>query len=199
MATSKREISMRENVTLTNIRPGRASWVAKTRHLLCRVRTWLYCRLRCPWLQYRGFVRIAWSVDIWSPNRHVLLGHNVQLGPGTVIQCDAEIGNHVLIARNVALVGKDDHRFDIPGTTIWDAPRGDRFRVVVQDDVWIGHGAIILSGVTVGRGSVIAAGSVVTKNIPPYVIAAGNPAVVIRRRFRNDQDCLMHDMRLDNL
>ena len=52
--------------------------------------------------------------------------------------------------------------------------------VVIEDDVWIGGGAILLPGITVGKGSVIAAGSVVTKDIPPGVVAAGNPCRVVK-------------------
>jgi phosphonate metabolism protein (transferase hexapeptide repeat family) len=55
--------------------------------------------------------------------------------------------------------------------------------VVIGHDVWIGHGAIILPGRSVGTGAVVAAGSVVTKNVEPYAIVAGNPARVIRQRF----------------
>lgn len=53
--------------------------------------------------------------------------------------------------------------------------------IIVEDDVWIGYGALILSGVTIGQGSIIGARSVVTKDVPPYVIYAGNK--VIRKRF----------------
>lgn len=56
-------------------------------------------------------------------------------------------------------------------------------RVLIGHDVWIGEGCIIKQGVTIGVGSVIGMGSIVTKNIPPYSIAAGNPARVIRQRF----------------
>lgn len=52
--------------------------------------------------------------------------------------------------------------------------------VVIEDDVWIGGGALILPGVTIGKGSVIAAGSVVTRDIPPGVVAAGNPCRIIK-------------------
>ena len=55
--------------------------------------------------------------------------------------------------------------------------------IIVGDDVWIGYRSTILSGVEIGKGAIIAAGSVVTKNVPPYAIVGGNPAVVIKYRF----------------
>jgi len=61
--------------------------------------------------------------------------------------------------------------------------------VEIGHDVWIGHGAIILPGRHIGDGAVVAAGAVVTKDLPPYVIAAGNPARVIRGRFPDDIAC----------
>ncbi len=57
-----------------------------------------------------------------------------------------------------------------------------RHRITIGPDVWIGHGAILLPGVTVGTGAAIGAGSVVTKPVPPYAVVAGNPARVLRRR-----------------
>ena len=59
--------------------------------------------------------------------------------------------------------------------------------VVIEDDVWVGSRVIILKGVTIGRGSVIAAGSVVTRSIPPYSICAGVPARVLKPRFDEAQ------------
>ena len=55
--------------------------------------------------------------------------------------------------------------------------------IVIDDDVWIGYGATILSGVHIGQGAVIAAGAVVTKDVPPYAIVGGVPAKVIKYRF----------------
>jgi galactoside O-acetyltransferase len=63
------------------------------------------------------------------------------------------------------------------------------FKVVIEDDVWLGSGVIVNPGVTVGRGSVIGAGSVVTADIPPYVIASGNPCRVLRPIGPDDADC----------
>ncbi|KAA0690874.1 antibiotic acetyltransferase [Halopseudomonas laoshanensis] len=56
-------------------------------------------------------------------------------------------------------------------------------KATIGNDVWIGRSAIILSGVSVGDGAVVGAGSIVTKNVPPYAVVAGNPAKIIRYRF----------------
>jgi acetyltransferase-like isoleucine patch superfamily enzyme len=132
-------------------------------------------------------VRIPWSVSLWSPHKNIELGDRVQFGPGCVVHCDASFGNNVLIARDVAFVNRDDHRYDVVGKSIWDSPRGDAYKTTVEDDVWIGHGAIVLSGVTIGRGSIIAAGSIVTKDVPRYAIVAGVPAKVVATRFSPEQ------------
>ncbi len=60
------------------------------------------------------------------------------------------------------------------------------FHVTIGHDVWIGHGAIVLPGRSIGTGAVVGAGAVVTKDIPPYMIAVGNPARVLRPRFPAD-------------
>jgi len=59
--------------------------------------------------------------------------------------------------------------------------------IVIEDDVWIGAGVTVLPGVRIGRGSVIGAASVVTKDVPPWTVAAGNPARVVRQRTRSEQ------------
>jgi len=69
-----------------------------------------------------------------------------------------------------------------------DLPARD---TVIGNDVWTGHGAMIMPGVTIGSGAIIAAGSVVTRDVPPYCIAGGNPAQVIRQRF---SDALVADL-----
>lgn len=179
---------------LDNVRPDRSGVALRVRALANGIRTFIVLRLVYPWVVARGFVRIPFSVSIWSPNRRVSLGDRVQFGRNCLIQCDAMIGDDVLIAQNVAFVGRDDHLYDIPGLRIWDSGRGDRHMVCVKDDVWIGHGAIVLSGVTVGCGSIVAAGAVVTKDVPPYSIVAGNPAVVVKQRFSSAQIAVHEDL-----
>ena len=74
---------------------------------------------------------------------------------------------------------------ELGGTEIKGHP-ATKGNVVIGNDVWIGHNAIIVGEVNVGNGAIIAAGSVVTKDIPPFSIVAGVPAKVIKKRFSND-------------
>jgi acetyltransferase-like isoleucine patch superfamily enzyme len=126
-----------------------------------------------------------------APTR-LKIGNDVYVGKLCTIECDGEIGNNVLIANSVGIVGRLDHDYTVVGVPIRKAPwvgdrdfshRGELTRVVIGSDVWIGYGAIVLSGVRIGRGAVVAAGSVVTKDVRPYAIVAGNPAHEVGHRF----------------
>ena len=65
--------------------------------------------------------------------------------------------------------------------------KGKGLKIVIENDVWIGYGSIIVSGVRIGHGAIVAAGSVVLKEVEPYSIVAGNPAREISKRFTDDQ------------
>jgi acetyltransferase-like isoleucine patch superfamily enzyme len=170
-----------------NDRVGASRIGAAVRRLLNCLRTWYWFRIRHPWMHRCGFVRLPLSVSIMAPNRRVTFGHRVQLGPRCTIQTDISFADSVLVAGEVAFLGRHDHRIDLVGATVWGSGRGENQGIVVQDDVWIGWGAIILDGVTIGRGAVVAAGAIVTKNVPPYTIVAGVPATRIANRFSDEQ------------
>ena len=132
---------------------------------------------------------------LWAPNQ-LNIGNNVYIGKWCTLQADIEIGNNIDIANQVGLIGKYDHDYSKVGTSIKDAPwigdsgydfKGKGQKIVIEDDVWIGYGAIVFTGVTVHRGALVAAGSVVTHDVPPYAIVAGNPARVIGKRFEESQ------------
>ena len=106
-----------------------------------------------------------------------------------------------MFANFVALVGRHDHNYAQVGVTMRHASMirdidydwlGINEKVVIEDDVWVGHGSIILSGVTIGKGSIIAAGSVVTGNVESYSIYGGNPARKIKDRFAAEGEKAEH-------
>jgi acetyltransferase-like isoleucine patch superfamily enzyme len=103
------------------------------------------------------------------------------------------IGDFVSIGPDVKFVLGGNHRYDIFLTYPFKAKifgeKGEALskgKIEISDDVWIGMNAIILSGVKVGQGAIIAAGSIVTRSVPPYSIVAGNPAKIIKMRFSQD-------------
>jgi virginiamycin A acetyltransferase len=101
------------------------------------------------------------------------------------------IGNYVSIAPDVTFFLGVNHQIHTVTTFPFYSKLIDRSPIdalnkgpiVIEDEVWIGTGAMIFSGITIGKGAVIAAGSVVTREVPPYAIVGGNPAKVIRFRF----------------
>lgn len=157
------------------------------RSTLNAVRNVLIFRVRYPWVAYGRDVHCQWSVFFNPPHRHTVFGNQVGIGGHCTFLCDSEVGDKVLIAPFVAFVNSDDHVSDVVGKAMWDSGRGDKHRIVVEDDVWIGQGAIVLSPARVGRGAIVAAGSVVTHDVPPYAIVGGNPARLLKMRFTPDQ------------
>jgi acetyltransferase-like isoleucine patch superfamily enzyme len=107
---------------------------------------------------------------------YVFVGRDCEIAPYTTI------GRYSMLASRVCVVG-DDHVWDVTGIPIQFTGRPCQTRTSVEADVWIGHGAIVLRGVTIGRGSVVGAGSVVTKDIPAYEVWAGVPARRIGMRL----------------
>ena len=84
------------------------------------------------------------------------------------------------------LIISQNHRFDDISRPIKYQGVQENIPVVIEDGVWIGSRVIILAGIKIGYGSIIGAGAVVTKDVEPYTIVAGNPAVVIATRSENE-------------
>ncbi|MDR3075392.1 MAG: sugar O-acetyltransferase [Candidatus Methanoplasma sp.] len=119
------------------------------------------------------------------PPFHCDLGFNIKLGKNVLINYDCvlldcgeiSVGNNVLIGPGTKIVTAK-HPLDAGKRADWSVTCAP---VNIGDDVWIGAGAVILPGVSVGARSVIGAGSVVTKDVPPDTIVAGNPARILRK------------------
>ncbi len=130
-------------------------------------------------------------------NAKLYIGDNTFIG-GSRLLCSEKIiiGNDVLISFGATIVDHDSHsiffkhrRNDVAD---WHQNKKDwtyvnRNSVIIEDRAWIGMHSIILKGVTVGTGAIIGAGSVVTRDVPPWTIVAGNPAKIIRQLSEDER------------
>ena len=114
----------------------------------------------------------------------VSLGDYSGIGVNARIHGACIIGSHVMMGEDCIIITRN-HRFDRVDIPMMEQGFSEEQPVVIEDDVWIGDRVTILPGVHIGKGSVIGAGAVVTKNIPPYSIAAGVPAKVLRSRMES--------------
>lgn len=144
---------------------------------------WLLLTFRYKIIECGSSTYIGYNVEIRPDS--ISIGENCFIGPRCWLASKIQMGNYVMLAGRVAIVG-GDHRFDIVGTPTIESGRAVNKMVVIHDDVWIGHGAIILHGVTIGEGAIVAAGSTVSKDVAPYSIVAGVPARELRKRFDGD-------------
>lgn len=123
-----------------------------------------------------------------SPTMFISMGNNVFIGRNSSVTTSRSgkspivIGNDVMLAERVQVIG-GNHAFDRTDIPINKQGEGKQGAIIIEDDVWVGASAIILTGITIGKGSVIAAGAIVTKDIAPYSIVAGNPAKLIGSRI----------------
>jgi acetyltransferase-like isoleucine patch superfamily enzyme len=109
----------------------------------------------------------------------IAIGDNTRVGLHNVVIGPVSIGNNVNIAQGVVLSGLDHNYKDV--NLRIDQQGVSTSQIVIEDDVWIGANAVVTKGVRIGRHSIIAACSLVNREIPPYCVAAGNPAVIIRK------------------
>jgi len=114
----------------------------------------------------------------------MVTGREVSFGPGCHIyepRAGLTIGDHCMIGGGAVICGVN-HGFADAHQPMRHQP-AVAAPVILEDDVWVGMGVMILPGVRIGRGSVIGAGSVVTRDVPPYSVGAGVPFVVHRQRL----------------
>lgn len=111
------------------------------------------------------------------------------------------IGNYVCIASGVIILMGGNHNHHSEWITVYPfveqietsyEPKGD---TIIENDAWIGMNAMIMPGVTIGEGAIVAAGSVVSKDVPPYTIVGGNPAKEIKKRFTDKEIEKLKEMR----
>ena len=111
------------------------------------------------------------------PSGTLEIGDNVfiNFGSSIVAARQVTIGNDCLIGAHVSIMDCDFHRVE---DKAWDT---SGLPVILEDRVWLGNRSIVLKGVTIGHDAVVAAGSVVTRDVPPRTVVAGVPARVVRR------------------
>lgn len=109
----------------------------------------------------------------------VIIGTQTRIGMSNVIIGPVTVGNAVIFAQNIVMSGLN-HSYEDISMPI-SKQKETTALITVEDECWIGANAVITAGVVIGKHSVVAAGSVVTKSIPPYSVAVGNPARVIKQ------------------
>jgi acetyltransferase-like isoleucine patch superfamily enzyme len=133
---------------------------------------------------------LTWTTFNVEPGGFVAVGDDSWLVGAVFMAAESiTVGARCVLSYNVTVADSDFHPLDVEARrrdAVANAPQGDRSQrpplvsrpVVIEDDVWVGIGAIILKGVRIGRGATVAPGAVVTRDVPPGMLAAGNPAVV---------------------
>lgn len=175
--------------------PGPPRGGCPVKRLLRRLRMGYLLRFR-----YRGV----------SAGKEFYLGYGTHIRPGCLTVGDycyignhchiasaVQMGNWVMVASQVSMVG-GDHEFRQVGVpSIWAGRAGNK-TIVIEDDVWIGHGATVMHGVCIGQGAIVAAGALVTRDVPAYGIVGNRPASLLGERFAPD-DQQEHDRALSAL
>lgn len=121
----------------------------------------------------------------FGSGRGITLGDRSDLGVDCLVMGSVQIGADVMMGPRCIFISYNHHFEAISRPMNTQGIVEDR-PVIIEDDVWFGAGCIVLAGVRIGRGSIVAAGSVVTKDVPPYSIVGGNPARLIRSRPQVD-------------
>ena len=124
----------------------------------------------------------------------ITIGNNFYIGSGTVIQSkqNITIGDNVIISNNVLIVDNNNHPVepqkrlemslcdDYMTDSLWTWETAASKPICIENNTWIGRDSVIMKGVRIGEGAIVGLRSVVTKDVPPYTVVAGNPAKVVK-------------------
>jgi maltose O-acetyltransferase len=161
-------------------------WIVLTPSILVKKSLWLWGRLRFSALvRNRGLGCVChWNVDLKYPE-------NLTLGDDVIIGVNASIGAHSPINIGHRVRISKDVQIETAGLDFLSGPAPYRHQskpIFIEDGAWIGTRSIILGGVRIGAHAVVAAGSIVTRDVPPRTLVAGIPAKVLRQLPNFDQE-----------
>ena len=175
---------------------------------LARIKTYVSpkAQIDCPNLHLGRKCFVDDFVTIFGHDGDIKLGKSVHLYRGTIIEAgkggkviigdhthifancnlngyggEVRIGNHVMIAAHCGFTPYQ-HKLDDVSQRMSAQKLTSKGNIIIEDDVWLGMGVKVMDGVHIGRGAVVGANAVVTKDIPPYSVAVGVPAQVVRKR-----------------
>ena len=145
-------------------------------------------------LRIGDYTKIAGTLGIYRSSGTITIGRCSYIGDHSRLSANTriEIGDYVLVAHMVDIMDNDSHSMSAAKRRQESIRQFERQETVeysdvasapvrIENDVWIGLKSTVLKGVTIGRGAIVAAGSVVTKNVEPYTLVAGNPAKFVRK------------------
>jgi acetyltransferase-like isoleucine patch superfamily enzyme len=154
---------------------------------------------RIPGLVLGNRVRaLTWTSFNVEPTGYVQVGDDTLLAGAVFLAAESiVIGERCVISYNVTLADSDFHPLDVGARrqdALANSPQGDSSQrpvivakpIVIEDDVWIGIGAIVLKGVRIGKGATVAAGTVLARDVPPGAVVAGNPAAITPATSRSN-------------
>lgn len=153
--------------------------------------SWRKVHARCGSLRIGDDCIVHARIDLEGPAGLVTIGNRTYVGASHIVcRKSVEIGDDVIVSWGVTIVDHDSHSLDAhqrqedvvlwsKGQKSWEGVGIKPVRICNR--VWIGFDAAILKGVTIGEGSVVGAKSVVTRDVPPYCLVAGNPARIVRK------------------
>ena len=175
------------DLVIMNQRDARPRWYVRLLAPLYQQRgrgSKIYCSVRMDTPPYRRFTLGRNSVVesfscINNAVGDVVIGDYTRIGLHNTIIGPVSIGHHVNLAQGVTVTALNHNFADV--TRRIDEQGVDTQPVTIADDVWIGAGAVVLPGVTIGQHSVVAAGAVVTNEVPAFCVVGGVPAKIIKR------------------